>query len=217
MVFSKLFKKKATTLDAIKMEDLNLQLKALDITERKLCNSLQDANVRQEKLLEDYKVARKVNNEQQALFVSRQYEAVEPEIKGLHSRHTALIQQKRVVQGMVILKENIDFYKEIGGGIFANLELAEIQKMLEDAALKGEITQDTLNALVDTVTIALPDTETTQRNTSDKLSKMDEIAGLNDNLQDKINEGISSASEALAKFDKANLPSQKTNKKETDI
>lgn len=216
MVFSNLFRKKATTLDAIKMEDLTMQLKTLDITERKLSNGLQDANIRQQKLLEDYKVARQANNEPQALFLTRQYEAVEPEINGLHSRHTALIQQRRVVQGMVILKENQDFYKEIGGGIFANLELGEIQKMLEKAALEGEITQDTLNTLADTVTIALPDTATIQGNTSAQFSKMDEIAGLNDNLQDKINEGISSASEALAKFDKANLLNQKTNNKEID-
>lgn len=203
--------RKQHTLSSIKIEDLNTQLKTLEISERSLSKQLESTNAKREILLKDYKKAREEGNDVQAVFLTRQFEAIKPEIDSLQNRHNTLIKQRRVVHGLKLMKENTEFVSNLGGGVFSKLSITELQPMIEKATAEGELNEERLNDMVATLDIGLSPAQGVGND--DLLSEMDKIAyGTDTGIADEVAQGLSKIDSALADLDKQSSPSAERQK-----
>ncbi len=122
-------------------------------------------------MLEEYAAAQRVRDSHQARFVARKLQEVREQAKALDVRHAFLTKQMRMVNGLILIKENDRFFA--ANSRLADMDLADLQMYVEEATSEGELTQDRVDTLLQTM-----DDVTSQSNAAGGSSLSDFMAGL---------------------------------------
>lgn len=138
------------TIQSIAGEDLRRERLGLDNEERRLKKDVDRVRDDDRRLLAEYAEARKSNNASQLKFIARKIEELRDQMKSFDHRHAFLSKQMRILNGIILLKENESFLKRVGSSALS-MDLTELQMYVEEATSNGELTQERLDNLLQTM------------------------------------------------------------------
>lgn len=138
------------TIQSIASEDLRRERLGLDNEERRLKKDIDRVRDDDRRLLAEYAEARKSNNASQLKFIARKIEELRDQMKSFDHRHAFLSKQMRILNGIILLKENESFLKRVGSTALS-MDLTELQMYVEEATSSGELTQERLDNLLQTM------------------------------------------------------------------
>lgn len=139
-------------LQQVDLADLRKERITLDNEERRL--QKQNASVQQQRLrvLQEYHTAREQGADHQAKIIARQLKNIDDQLRGFDLRHDTLNKQQRMVNGLMVLKENESFITRIAGNSRLNqMNLVELQNWVEQATEKGDLTTERLEQMIGTM------------------------------------------------------------------
>lgn len=138
------------TITCVTADSLRSERIALQNEERKLGKDLGRLSEERERLVQEYSVARDLGDEQQKKCVARRFEEIKDQQKALDSSHAFLTKRMRVLNGILRIKEKEAFLKRVGSSVL-NLDLIELQAFVERATDDGELTDERLDTLLETM------------------------------------------------------------------
>lgn len=138
------------TIQGVSGEDLRRERLGLDNEERRLKKDIDRIRDDDRRLMAEYVEAKKVSDAPQMKFVARKVEELRDHAKSLDQRHAFLTKQMRILNGLILLKENESFLKRVGSTALS-MDLTELQLFVEEATSDGELTQERLDTLLQTM------------------------------------------------------------------
>lgn len=138
------------TIQAVSGEDLRRERLGLDNEERRLKKDIDRVREDDRRLLAEYAAAKKSNDSPQLKFIARKIEELRDQGKSLDHRHAFLTKQMRILNGLILIKENEAFLRRVGSTAL-NMDLTELQMYVEEATSSGELTQERLDMLLQTM------------------------------------------------------------------
>lgn len=144
---SGLFSRKKT-IKNINAGDLRKERISLDNEERRLEKDISRLNSDDQQILSEYAAANNSGNEHQKRILARKLQDVRSQMKTLDQRHSFLTKQMRVVSGLILIKENEEFFKRLGTNSKLDaMDMVELQQYVEQATIDGELTSEKLETL----------------------------------------------------------------------
>lgn len=157
-------------LEQLKREQLGLQneLHRIDMESTK--------NERTRSQLEnDYRAAHEEKKESSKRIIARKLQSVTTLQKGIDSRATHANRMHQVVSGVIILKENMEYYETLGfGRILESMNLKELESYINESFIEGSLQQEKLVAMLQGIDHTLSQVEESDggiRNYMDKLDR----------------------------------------------
>ncbi|MCK5870397.1 MAG: hypothetical protein KAG45_07125 [Methyloprofundus sp.] len=143
-----LFSRKKT-LQTIKADELRKEEIGLQNEERRIEKDINRSLADEQQIKSEYAVANSQNDAHKKKMLARKLQEVRSKTNAFDKRHDTLIKQKRMISGLILIKENTEFLDRITGGSKINsMDMVEIQAFVEQATLDGELTNDKLENLV---------------------------------------------------------------------
>lgn len=189
------------TLASVKLQDINRQLKDLEVRERQVERELDGVQREGAKLLSDYREARTQGNDLNADFLARKYEGIKPRTTNLEQRHADLLTQRRISEGLKLVKENEQWLREIAGNGIFKVDISDLQVMLEDTISEQGLTRDRMEQLAVSVASGQTHAEPSEARKA-RLSELDKIAFGDGQQNEAIDEGLRAIDEALAQSER---------------
>lgn len=138
------------TIQSIAGEDLRRERLGLDNEERRLKKDIDRVREEDRRMLAEYAEAKKANDAPQMKFIARKIEELRDQTKSVDHRHAFLTKQMRILNGLIMLKENESFLKRVGSTALS-MDITELQMYVEEATSSGELTQERLDSLLQTM------------------------------------------------------------------
>ena len=139
-----------STIASVTADSLRTERIALQNEERKLGKDLGRLGDERERLVQEYSVARDLGDEQQKKCIARRFEEIKDQQIALDGSHAFLTKRMRVLNGILRIKEKEAFLKRVGSSVL-NLDLVELQSFVERATDEGELTDERLDTLLETM------------------------------------------------------------------
>lgn len=140
------------TIKTIKAEDLRKERIGLENEERRLEKDLGRMRGDEQRLRAEYAVATEAKDTHQRRVLARRLQDVGKQMGNLDQRHAILLKQMTVVSGLAQIKDNEAFFERIGASSAINrMDIVELQQYVEQASLDGELNNERLAQLVESM------------------------------------------------------------------
>lgn len=167
------------TIRDLGIEELRRTRIGLDNEERRIERDIEKKRADDGKLVSEYGAAKADGNCQQMRIQARRLQDLRERVKNLDQQHATVVRQMRVVNGLVLIKENEAFLRRIGeNGRLDSIDLGQLQAYVEEATLEGELTRDRLTMLVETMNDACASSDPDGEDLAEFMASLDaEVEG----------------------------------------
>ncbi len=174
--FKKNISLKNLPLDDIRREHISVknELEKLEVESGKL-----EEEEHQRK--EEYKAAHLAKKENTKRHIALKVQNIQVQKKSLETRMAYSSKMFQMVSGLLMIKENMDFFNRIGvGSMISNMEMADLERFIQDATVEGTLQQEKLGVMLQSVmdgTDLLAETAG-ESSTAELMSDLDAELGL---------------------------------------
>ena len=141
-----IFKSKAKRLDDIKKEELDAERIVLEGNERKFEKELEDLERQKADL---FKRGAKTSNDAERARLARQIQEVESDIKSHERMRMATTKQKRVINGLIMLKREQTYQRNSAIRTVINkMDMASLSQWIADRTVDGELQMNRMEELL---------------------------------------------------------------------
>jgi len=208
---SNLFSRKKT-IQNIKADELRREEIGLQNEERRIEKDINRLRADEQQIISEYTAANANNDQDRKKFLARKIQEFRSKKASYDKRHDTLSKQKRMISGLILIKENTEFLARINGSSKINsMDMVEIQAFVEQATLDGDLTNDKLENLVKAMDDSSNDYATNEVDSElgDLMAELDATV-VNNSNQDSLTSN-SDLTQIIDSLDKATKSQSKIN------
>ena len=137
------------TLDGLSAEDIRRERIKFEQTEAKITREIEELEKQKDAL---FAKGVKSGSERQKLQCARKIKEVEGQIQARDQQLSLISRNLRVLHGVEQLKNNERVLRDLGmEGLVKKMDLAELQRYVEEAMVEGELQMDRFNEILTTL------------------------------------------------------------------
>ena len=139
---------KSLPLDDIRREHISMknELEKLDVE----CGKLDEEESQRK---EEYKAAHVAKQENRKRSIAQKIQHIQVQRKGLDTRVAYTNKMFQTVSGLLMIKENIEFFNRLGvGSLISSMDMVELERFIQDATVEGTFQQEKLAMMLQGVT-----------------------------------------------------------------
>lgn len=208
---SNLFSRKKN-IQNIKADELRREEIGLQNEERRIEKDINRLRAEEQQIISEYSSAKANNDEDRKVRLARKIQEFRSKRASYDKRHDTLSKQKRMISGLILIKENTEFLARITGSSKLNsMDMVEIQAFVEQETLDGDLTNDKLANLVKAMDDSSNDYATNEVDSElgDLMAELDATA-LDNSNQDSLTSN-SDLTKIIDSLDKAAKSQSKIN------
>jgi hypothetical protein len=145
--------KKKPTFKQLSLDDLRREQLTVQNELRKLEHETERYEKDEWQLKEEYKAAHAAGLDSLKRSVAQKLQNLQMRRKGVDSRLAYTNKMYQTVTGMLIIKENMEFFDRLGvGSVISNMDLSELENYVTGATIEGTLQQEKLAEMLQNIT-----------------------------------------------------------------